>query len=241
MVDDCEAKALIADARHGEAARAAAAAPRATVRLAIGGEIEGFESYEEALAAEDDSDLDDPVTRLARCSTPRAPPGGPRGSTGRLRAARPPWSPAPLRLRGRPGPPPVHRPAVPRRPAGLLAPGPPRLGSRNRDHGALGRRRGPPPDRGPPDHPHPHGPDHVRPAPEAARRGPEPLRRLLAAPRAPRRRPVPGPRQARAHRVAGAGRLRVLRGHRGHRDHGRLGHLAVQAGHGRQGASRRAR
>ena len=60
VVDNCEAKALIADARHGETARVAASAgPGVIVRLAIGGEVEGFESYEDALAAEDDSDLDD--------------------------------------------------------------------------------------------------------------------------------------------------------------------------------------
>jgi len=60
VVDNCEAKALIADAQHGEAAsEAAAAASRATVRLAVGGEIDGFEPYEAALAAEDDDDLDD--------------------------------------------------------------------------------------------------------------------------------------------------------------------------------------
>jgi len=60
MVDNCEATALIADAHHGDAARVALShAPRATVRLAIGGQVEGFEPYEDALAAEDDSDLDD--------------------------------------------------------------------------------------------------------------------------------------------------------------------------------------
>jgi long-chain acyl-CoA synthetase len=60
VVDNCEAKALIADARHGEVAQvAAAAAPGVIVRLAIGGDVEGFESYEDALAVEDDSDLDD--------------------------------------------------------------------------------------------------------------------------------------------------------------------------------------
>ncbi len=60
VVDNCEATALIADARHGEAAAAAAkAAPNVTVRLAIGGEIDGFEPYAEVIGGEDDSDLED--------------------------------------------------------------------------------------------------------------------------------------------------------------------------------------
>jgi long-chain acyl-CoA synthetase len=62
IIDDCEAQVIVADARHAEAAaRAARHAPRATVRLAIGGSIEGYERYEDALAVEDDADLDDPV------------------------------------------------------------------------------------------------------------------------------------------------------------------------------------
>src|SRR5580658_1327875 len=60
IVDDCEATALIADAQHAASAiTAARLAPRATVRLAIGGDIEGFESYDDALDAEDDSNIED--------------------------------------------------------------------------------------------------------------------------------------------------------------------------------------
>jgi long-chain acyl-CoA synthetase len=62
IVDDCEAQVFIADARHGAAAADAARhAPRATIRLAIGGDIEGFESYEAALAAEDDTEIEEPA------------------------------------------------------------------------------------------------------------------------------------------------------------------------------------
>ena len=51
----------MADARFAEVAAAAAErAPQATVRLAVGGAIDGFEPYDEALAAEDGADIDDP-------------------------------------------------------------------------------------------------------------------------------------------------------------------------------------
>ncbi|HET6948783.1 MAG TPA: AMP-binding protein [Acidimicrobiales bacterium] len=62
IVDDCEAGALVADARFAEvAAGAARGAPAATLRLAVGGAIDGFEPYDEAVGAEDGADLPDPV------------------------------------------------------------------------------------------------------------------------------------------------------------------------------------
>ena len=62
IVDDCEALVFVADERVGALAiEAASHAPGATVRLAIGGPIAGFEDYEAALSAEDDTALDDPV------------------------------------------------------------------------------------------------------------------------------------------------------------------------------------
>ncbi|MDH5671365.1 MAG: AMP-binding protein [Myxococcales bacterium] len=61
IVDDCDAKAFVVEARFAEAAaEAVEGAPRASVRLAIAGAIEGFEDYEAALAAEDGSDIEDP-------------------------------------------------------------------------------------------------------------------------------------------------------------------------------------
>ncbi len=61
IVDDCEATAFIADARFATTATGAAAqSPNARVRLAVGGEVDAFDSYEEALHAEDGGDLDDP-------------------------------------------------------------------------------------------------------------------------------------------------------------------------------------
>ena len=62
IVDDCEANVFVAEARFADVARdAAAAAPRATVRLAVGGPIDGFEDLAAAAAAETGDDLTDPV------------------------------------------------------------------------------------------------------------------------------------------------------------------------------------
>ena len=61
ILSDCEAKAFIADARFADVASAAAAqAPGASVRLAVGGEIGGFEPYDAVIAGEDGSDIDHP-------------------------------------------------------------------------------------------------------------------------------------------------------------------------------------
>lgn len=62
IVDDCEATALVADARLATTAiEAAARAPRASIRLAVGADIDGFESYEDALLRESAELIDDPV------------------------------------------------------------------------------------------------------------------------------------------------------------------------------------
>jgi long-chain acyl-CoA synthetase len=61
IVDDCEARAFVAEARFAAVAGgAAAAAPGAQVRLAVGGSIDGFDDYDAAVAAEPGHDLDDP-------------------------------------------------------------------------------------------------------------------------------------------------------------------------------------
>jgi long-chain acyl-CoA synthetase len=61
IVGDCQATAFVADARFGPvAAGAAEQAAGASVRLAVGGAIDGFESYDAAVGDESSDDIDDP-------------------------------------------------------------------------------------------------------------------------------------------------------------------------------------
>ena len=61
IIQDCEAKAVFADARVTAAAEAVAMCPDLALKVAIGEPIEGFVAYDEALAAHDPSDIDAPV------------------------------------------------------------------------------------------------------------------------------------------------------------------------------------
>jgi long-chain acyl-CoA synthetase len=61
IVNDCEAKALFAEQRIAAAGPAAAECPNLVLKVAIGGPIEGFVDYEEALSGIEASDLSDPV------------------------------------------------------------------------------------------------------------------------------------------------------------------------------------
>jgi long-chain acyl-CoA synthetase len=61
IIDNCEAKAFVADATLGPApVDAIAHAPNARLRLAVGGTLPGFESYGDAISGEDGRDIDDP-------------------------------------------------------------------------------------------------------------------------------------------------------------------------------------
>ena len=62
IVDNCEAKAFIADANLDQApAEALAYAPKLSMRLSCGGTLPGFDAYEDAIAGQDGSDIDNPV------------------------------------------------------------------------------------------------------------------------------------------------------------------------------------
>jgi long-chain acyl-CoA synthetase len=81
IVDDCEARAFVADARFaGVAAEAAGGATAATLRLAVGGEVDGFTPFADALASEDPADIPDPVPGRAMLYT--------SGTTGRPKGVR---------------------------------------------------------------------------------------------------------------------------------------------------------
>ena len=61
IVDDSEAAALVGDARFANVLCPVGAAISPTVvKLAVGGAIDGFSSYEDAVAAEPSDDIDDP-------------------------------------------------------------------------------------------------------------------------------------------------------------------------------------
>ena len=61
IVNDCEARAVFCEARIKACGPAVAQAPDVALKVAVGGDIEGFLNYEEALAGIDASDIPDPV------------------------------------------------------------------------------------------------------------------------------------------------------------------------------------
>jgi long-chain acyl-CoA synthetase len=73
IINDCDAKALFAEPRYP--AGLTANAPAVRLKVAIGGDAPGFESYETALKAHDAADIDDPVLGSAMLYT--------SGTTGR--------------------------------------------------------------------------------------------------------------------------------------------------------------
>lgn len=91
IANDCDAKVFIADARfHAVAEHVAANAPRARLRVAVGGAIPGFESYEGLLRDRDGTDISDPQLAQAMLYT-SGTTGKPKGV---YRSSAPPTSPS---------------------------------------------------------------------------------------------------------------------------------------------------
>jgi long-chain acyl-CoA synthetase len=91
ILDDCEARVIVADARFAEVAASAATLVAAlTVRLAIGGGIRDFDDYDDVLARQPGDDIDDPVigTRMLYTSgTTGRPKGVDKGPASAVPAA----------------------------------------------------------------------------------------------------------------------------------------------------------
>ena len=224
IVNDSGATALIVPAEQAPTAEAITGAGRGVkLRLAYGGPVAGFGSYEDTIAAAPDEPLADQPSG-ATCSTPRAPPAGPRASGRRCPTARstePGDALAALssmffgfnqdtRL-------PVPRADLPRRPAALvrLRPG----ARRHRRHdGAVRRRRRAGGHPGPPRHPRQFVPTMFVRMLQAARRTSGTATTCPAC-GSPIHAAAPCPVEVKQtdDRLVGPGPLRVLRRHRGHR------------------------
>ena len=91
IVDNSEAKAIIGDARFAAAvAIAAKLAPSATIKLAIAGDIDEFESYADAIQSQDATDIEDAVPgrqMLYTSGTTGRPKGVDRSGAASLAAA----------------------------------------------------------------------------------------------------------------------------------------------------------
>ena len=175
IVENCEAKAFVCSGELGDkVAVAAAAGGPGLVRINTGGYLPGFEMYNTVVAAEEGSDIDDPVigTQMLYTSGTTGRPKGVHRETAAVSALAtvnfcgydedyensvdahlltgPLYHAAPLAF-------------------SVAVPLP--LRRAHRRHGPLGPRRGAAPDRAPRDHAHPHGPHHVPPPAGAAPRG----------------------------------------------------------------------
>ena len=87
IIDDCDAKAVFSEAKIPTAGPAAAQCPKLRVKVAIGGEVDGFVNYDKALAPLDGSDIPDPTLGNSMMYT--------SGTTGRPKGVFRPNPPAP--------------------------------------------------------------------------------------------------------------------------------------------------
>ena len=88
IIEDCGARALVTSAEFAPLMTELADNLHGVdVKLVVGGEIEGFEPFEDAVADRGPPPVD-PEVEGSGCSTPRAPPGAPRASCRRSRSSR---------------------------------------------------------------------------------------------------------------------------------------------------------
>ena len=146
IVENCEAKAFVCSGTLGDkVAVAAAAGGPGLVKINTGGYLPGFEMYNAVVAAEDGSDIDDPVIgtqMLYTSGTTGRPKGVHRQTAAVERAGRRQLLRVRRGLRDQRRRPPPDRPALPRRPARLLGGRPVPLRRAARGHGPLGPRGG---------------------------------------------------------------------------------------------------
>jgi long-chain acyl-CoA synthetase len=88
IVKDCEAKALFADVRVEAGEAAAALCPDLVLKVAIGGDLAGFLTYDATLASFDAGDIPDPSRGYTMLYT--------SGTTGRPKGVFKPGAPAPV-------------------------------------------------------------------------------------------------------------------------------------------------
>ena len=233
IANDCDAKVFIADARfQASAEHVAANAPRAQLRVAVGGAIPGFESYEALLRGRDGTDIPDPQLGNSMLYT-SGTTGKPKGV---YRSSAPPTSAQPgreRRLSSRREHPSRHRSAVSRRAAVAIDGHSAAVRRGGRADGRLGRRARAGADRTPSRHAYALGADDDASAAVAARGSAQAARPVVAEVRPARRRSVSRDREARHDRVARTDRARVLRRDRRHRHARRLGDVARAARHRR--------
>ena len=223
--------------RRGGSRRARA---RLAACVAVGGDVAGFEGWDEVLAGA--------VGRADRRSAggPHdalhvGDDGPPQGRASPVGSERRPRSRFADGVRPRCACALVHRTAVSRGAARALVVGAGRARRADRDDGRMVRRRDAEARRAASDHAHAHGPDDVPPSALAPRRRKARVRPLVADLHPARRGAVPGRGEAAVDGLAGADRLGVLRRDRRGRDPGEPAGVAPAPGHGRQGRPARPR
>ncbi len=219
IVEDCGASALVASAALGDLVDGIGDGLR--TRIAVGGELPGFESYAEVARRA----ADEPAVRPVRGDVDVLLVGHHGTAEGREAAVDrgPARGAEPVRdagagalRRGRGHRLPEPGSAVPRRSGGVDHRGPP-AGRHHGGHGPLRPAPGPRADRGPPGDPRAAGAHPPRAADEALRGGARPVRPVEPAGRRARRRALPARGEAGRPRVARPDRARVLLGQRGRR------------------------